>query len=231
MNGNQNWWLWLLGTLLLVGFLWTQVQSCQQNEWSDRTKNAMHGFTAEIDSSVIKAEMAFKAAQAKFDSAGLYFQASWKRLGKMINIRLDTFNMSLPELGIELKLLEWLQSKSSVIDKNTWFNFDRILFKSGSSTLNNISDEQLDNIARIMKAMPKVEFKIGGYTDNTGDPKANLELSRARAEAVRNALIERGIAESRLTAEGYGSEHPVADNNTEEGRELNRRVAIRVTKK
>lgn len=231
MNENRNWWLWLIGSLVLVGFLWTQVQSCQQKEWSDRTKNALHGFTAEIDSSVIKAEMAIKAANAKFDSAGLYFKAKWDKLGKNINIRLDTFTMSLPERGIELKLLEWLQSKSNAVDKKTWFNFDRILFQSGSANLNNISDEQLDNIVRIMKAMPKVEFKIGGYTDNTGDPKANLQLSQARAEAVMNALIERGINASRLTAEGYGAEHPVADNNTEEGRELNRRVAIRVTKK
>ena len=82
-----------------------------------------------------------------------------------------------------------------------------------------------------MKAIPIVEFKIGGYTDNTGDPEENKKLSQARAEAVMNALIEQGIDASRLTAEGYGSEFPVADNKTPEGREQNRRVAIRVTKK
>ncbi|MBK8956400.1 MAG: OmpA family protein [Saprospiraceae bacterium] len=231
MNENRNWWFWLIGTVVLIGFLWTQVQSCRDREWTDRTKNAMRGFTAAVDSSAIKAEMAIKAAYAKFDSAGLYFKARWDRLGKMINIRLDTFNLSLPEQGVELKLLEWLQSKSSIIDKNTWFNFDRILFQSGSATLNNISDEQIENIARIMKAMPKVEFKIGGYTDNVGDPQGNLELSKARADAVMQALIARGIDAARLSSEGYGQEHPVADNSSEAGRELNRRVAIRVERK
>jgi len=127
--------------------------------------------------------------------------------------------------------LDWIQSKTTKVDKTTWFNFDRILFQTASSNLNNVSSEQIGNIATIMKAIPIVEFKIGGYTDSTGDPAENKKLSQARAEAVMNALIEQGIDASRLTAEGYGSEFPVADNNTPEGREQNRRVAIRVTKK
>jgi K(+)-stimulated pyrophosphate-energized sodium pump len=73
--------------------------------------------------------------------------------------------------------------------------------------------------------------KIGGYTDNTGDAAANLELSRKRAEAVRNQLEEMGIDAKRISAEGYGAQHPIANNDTAEGRMQNRRIAIRVTAK
>jgi outer membrane protein OmpA-like peptidoglycan-associated protein len=73
--------------------------------------------------------------------------------------------------------------------------------------------------------------KIGGYTDNVGRAEANTQLSRARAESVRDALQRLGVDSSRVQAEGYGDQHPIADNNTSEGRANNRRVAILVTEK
>ena len=95
----------------------------------------------------------------------------------------------------------------------------------------NDSTEQLSNIAAILQGYPLVSLKIGGYTDNTGDPAANMRLSEMRADAVRDQLQGMGIDASRLAAEGYGDQHPVADNSTVEGRAQNRRVAIRVTSK
>jgi outer membrane protein OmpA-like peptidoglycan-associated protein len=74
-------------------------------------------------------------------------------------------------------------------------------------------------------------IKLGGYTDNTGDPQANLTLSQQRADTVMADLVKLGVDASRMKAEGYGQEHPVADNSTEEGRAKNRRIDIRVTGK
>jgi K(+)-stimulated pyrophosphate-energized sodium pump len=74
-----------------------------------------------------------------------------------------------------------------------------------------------------------VKVKIGAYTDNTGDSAANMALSQRRADTVRRQMISMGIPEDRLEAEGYGEQHPVADNSTEEGRARNRRVALRIT--
>lgn len=76
-----------------------------------------------------------------------------------------------------------------------------------------------------------MHVKIGGYTDNTGDPTTNKSLSEARAKNVMDALVSKGVDASRLDTEGYGDQHPVADNSTEEGRAQNRRIALRVTQK
>ena len=109
------------------------------------------------------------------------------------------------------------------------YEFDRITFQTDAATLRPQSREQLSNIAAILKAYPPVRLKIGGYTDNSGDAAANLRLSQARAETVMTELANMGVARSRLEAEGYGAQHPIADNATQEGRAKNRRVALSAT--
>jgi outer membrane protein OmpA-like peptidoglycan-associated protein len=89
----------------------------------------------------------------------------------------------------------------------------------------------LDTAAASLKALPAgYEIEVAGYTDDTGDPAANLALSLHRAEAVRNALVKAGAPAGALTAKGYGSVNPVATNDTEEGRFRNRRIEYHVTK-
>ncbi|MBO0934300.1 sodium-translocating pyrophosphatase [Fibrella aquatilis] len=132
--------------------------------------------------------------------------------------------------GVETSLVNFIKSDKPV-DKTTWFDFDRLTFETGSATLKPESQEQLTNVAEVLKAYPNVNVKIGGYTDNTGDAKKNMKLSGDRAASVLKELSGMGIASSRLEAEGYGQEHPVASNDTEEGRAQNRRISVRVTKK
>lgn len=143
----------------------------------------------------------------------------------------DGVTLNIPELGIERKLLAFIQDGGRPVDKTTWFTFDRLHFETGSAVLKPSSREQLANIAAILKAFPQVAIKIGGYTDNVGDPQANLKLSGDRAANTMQELVKLGIDPSRLESEGYGEEHPVADNATEEGRQQNRRIDVRVTKK
>jgi OOP family OmpA-OmpF porin len=153
-------------------------------------------------------------------------------LGDFFKTKLpDGVELNIPQFGIENKLLSFIQDTSKPVDDTTWFNFDRLLFDTGKATLEPSSDEQLNNIAEILKAYPNVHVKIGGYTDNTGDPAANKTLSEARAKNVMDALISKGVDASRLSSEGYGDQHPVGDNSTEEGRAQNRRIALRVTEK
>lgn len=137
------------------------------------------------------------------------------------------------ETGVENQLVAFLKDASKPVAKDTWFNFDRLAFPVGKAELDmTVSKTQLDNVVAILKAFPAAKLKIGGYTDNVGDAKANQKLSKARAEAVMAALVAAGADEKRLEAEGYGAEHPVcAANDTDECKAQNRRIALRVTAK
>jgi outer membrane protein OmpA-like peptidoglycan-associated protein len=139
--------------------------------------------------------------------------------------------LRIPKLGVENKLITYLEDSSRVVEPNTWFSFDRLEFETDSAVLRPSSREQLQNVAEILKAYPSVTAKIGGYTDNAGDAAYNMKLSADRATNTMNELVSLGIDRSRLEAEGYGESHPVADNATEEGRQRNRRIDINVTKK
>ena len=94
--------------------------------------------------------------------------------------------------------------------------------------------KQLNNTCEILKAYPEVKIKLGGYTDNSGDSTKNFRLSTARAKTVFEAMLNKGITKASFAAqpfEGYGPKHPVADNNTEEGRARNRRISLSVRAK
>ncbi len=133
--------------------------------------------------------------------------------------------------GVESKMLAFIADSNAAIDKNTWFDFDRLNFETGSTTLTADSKAQVDNIAAILKAFPEVKVKIGGYTDNVGSPDNNLKLSDNRAKAVMTELVGLGVAADRVEAEGYGEQHPVADNSTDDGRAKNRRTALSIRAK
>jgi len=133
--------------------------------------------------------------------------------------------------GVEMKIVNFINDPNAAIDKNIWFSFDRLSYETGSSNLTAESKAQIDNIVAILNAYPAVKIKIGGYTDNVGDPQANLDLSGIRATRVMEAIFAAGIAADRVEAEGYGDQYPIADNATEEGRAQNRRTAVSVRAK
>jgi outer membrane protein OmpA-like peptidoglycan-associated protein len=143
----------------------------------------------------------------------------------------NNVTLNVPQNGVEARLLAFIRDPSKGVEPATWFDFDRLLFNTDSATLRPESQEQLGNIAVILKAYPNDHIKIGGYTDNSGDPQRNLNLSQDRANGVMADLISLGISPDRLEAQGYGEQFPVADNSTEEGRAKNRRVSMRVTQK
>ena len=102
-----------------------------------------------------------------------------------------------------------------------------IHFATGSAAILPASEPVLAEIAAVLRDDPELELIIEGHTDDVGDVKSNLELSRRRADAVKRWLVDRGgIAEVRLTTAGYGSAKPVSDNGSEEGRASNRRVEL-----
>lgn len=205
-------------------------------EAGDAANDAANAAGAALDSAGNKIEGAVDAAGNKIEGAANAVaegtMQGLEALGKFFKRKLpDGFELNIPEKGVENKLITFIEDKTKVVDKTTWFSFDRLLFETGKSTLKPESQEQLKNIAAIMKAYPSVEIKLGGYTDNTGNADTNKKLSDARAKNVMAELVKLGVAAKRMAAEGYGQEHPVADNSTEAGRAQNRRIDVRVTKK
>lgn len=108
--------------------------------------------------------------------------------------------------------------------------YENLTFKTGSATITNTSFTFLDGIAEYMKGNPAFNLSIVGHTDNTGSDEYNQKLSEDRAEAVKSYLIKKGVGEISITSEGKGESEPIADNNTQEGRDKNRRVVFSVTK-
>ena len=100
-------------------------------------------------------------------------------------------------------------------------------FAFGTSELTDEAKRILDGVADILKRYPELKLEVAGHTDNIGDRQNNIRLSQARANAVKEYLVERGISPDRLVAKGYGPDQPIADNSTRAGRAANRRVELR----
>ncbi|HEX8575172.1 MAG TPA: DUF5723 family protein [Flavobacterium sp.] len=122
-----------------------------------------------------------------------------------------------------------VEIKIEVIKKINEFS-KTILFDTGKATIKAESFPSLDAIVAVLNEYNTANFKIEGHTDSTGKPASNLKLSKDRAAAVRKYLVDKGISESRLTSQGYGSKKPIATNKTLKGRNLNRRVEINLVK-
>jgi K(+)-stimulated pyrophosphate-energized sodium pump len=133
--------------------------------------------------------------------------------------------------GIEEAIIKFIESDETVASKENWFNFNNLNFATGIANIDANTMKEVVNISQILKAFPNVKVKVGGYTDNMGDAAANLKLSTERAASVKAALVGLGIEQTRIESEGYGTEHPIASNDTEEGRIQNRRIAISVREK
>lgn len=103
---------------------------------------------------------------------------------------------------------------------------NELLFDSAAATLKPGAQRALDNLAQFLRKYPDRDIAIEGFTDSTGSKDANQRLSERRAAAVKDALVTRGIESRRIDARGYGPAFPIASNDTEIGRQLNRRVEI-----
>ncbi|MGZ5274208.1 MAG: sodium/proton-translocating pyrophosphatase, partial [Kaistella sp.] len=124
--------------------------------------------------------------------------------------------------GIQLK-------DQKVLDPNKWYTIENLHFLSGSSDLKPGSEAQLTNLAEIMNAYPTLRVKLGGYTDDTGNPDSNMKLSNLRAQTAKLKLLEMGISGDRIEAEGYGPLFPICEaNDTDECKAQNRRIDVRV---
>jgi outer membrane protein OmpA-like peptidoglycan-associated protein len=101
-----------------------------------------------------------------------------------------------------------------------------VWFDTGSAALKPGAYTEIDRVAAILNRYPETSIRIEGHTDSSGSESFNQELSEKRAASVKNALLSKNVSETRLQTIGYGESKPVAGNDTEGGRQLNRRVEI-----
>lgn len=102
------------------------------------------------------------------------------------------------------------------------------LFAVGSANLNAGAFDEISRVSRVLNQYPDTNIQVAGHTDSTGSEEFNQTLSVNRAENVKNALIGQGVNPGRITTIGFGESAPVADNSSESGRQLNRRVVITI---
>jgi outer membrane protein OmpA-like peptidoglycan-associated protein len=103
-----------------------------------------------------------------------------------------------------------------------------MLFDSGSAALKSGAYQEINRVAQVLVQYPETRIRVAGHTDADGSEAFNQDLSVRRAENVRNALVAQGVAASRVNTIGFGETQPIADNNTEAGKQLNRRVVVTI---
>jgi len=125
----------------------------------------------------------------------------------------STYLINIPLRPIEVN--------ASIVLKNVFFDINKYDLKPESQI-------ELDRVVQLMKDNPGLKIQINGYTDNTGKPSDNIILSENRAKAVVLYLTLKGIDPKHLTFKGWGDLQPIADNNSEAGKALNRRIEMKV---
>jgi len=180
----------------------------------------------------------FKGAIEKAGGKVVYMNdTDWMRItGKIVKGGAETWVCVLPRdlgYGYTLYIVEQEVMKQEITSNIMMDSLNAtghialaITFDTGKATIKGESMPIIDQMVDLMQTNADLIVEIQGHTDNVGKPEANKKLSEDRANAVKNALVERGIAADRMSTAGYGDTKPVADNNTEEGRAQNRRVEL-----
>lgn len=217
---------WLIGGILLLGALFA-MRSCGgtgvdaiDNTVNAVTETAENAADATVDATKGAVDATKGAAEGAVDAVK----------GALSSITLpDGAKLDLPEGSLVDNFAKYLGSGSDDLTKV--FTFDRLVFETGSSKLKGESQTQLNNLAAVMKAYKDVEVKMIGNTDNTGNAAGNKALSLKRAQSVKAALVGAGIAGGRIETAGVGADNPIATNDTDEGKQQNRRIDLQITKK
>ena len=146
----------------------------------------------------------------------------------------QTYSLYIAQMGYETLEMQINSVGDSMnvqinpVKKGEVFIMKNMFFATNKTRILSISEQSLQDLFMYLERNPEVRIRIIGHTDNIGKDAANQKLSEGRAKAVRDDLIERGVAPERIQAEGRGESQPIDTNDTEEGRQNNRRVEIEI---
>ena len=169
---------------------------------------------AEADAAAVRAQAEQDALKAKEQAANADAERARQQASALRAQLLEQFN----------RILETRDTPRGLV-----VNMGDVLFDFGKYDLRPEAREKLARLSGIVLGHPGLNLAVEGYTDNVGTDEINMTLSQKRAEAVRSYLLEQGLADANVTAQGLGKSSPVADNSTPAGRQKNRRVEIVVS--
>lgn len=148
-----------------------------------------------------------------------------KMLNSQITIKTDImYDKSLSPTIIPMTPEECVTDINKILEK------EKIVFEPASTAIRGSSRLSIKKIAMVIKKCEHIKMEISGHTDSQGREEMNLNLSQLRADAVKSALLSRRVKVKNLISKGYGERFPIADNKTEEGREINRRIEFKLIK-
>jgi outer membrane protein OmpA-like peptidoglycan-associated protein len=165
------------------------------------------------------------------------------------NFRYETKTISVSRDGFTIQVKTWsntkifsiggawlaeakkLEIKKEEIKVGETFQLNNIYFEFNKFALLPASYPELDIVVKLLIENPGIEIELSGHTDNVGKQDYNVTLSQKRAESCKTYILSKGIDSKRITPKGYGMSRPIAPNETEIGREKNRRVEFTITKK
>jgi len=136
--------------------------------------------------------------------------------------KLDIHTYQLNDLEMNFRL--------QPVEVGTTVNLKDVLFEQGKTTMLPTSYPELDLVVSFLKTNPSVKIELAGHTDNRGIPSQNVKLSQARVEKVKEYLVSKGVEGKRISGKGYGGAKPIANNDDEDTRKLNRRVEFTIKK-
>jgi outer membrane protein OmpA-like peptidoglycan-associated protein len=195
----------------------------QQGEQALQQKRPM----SEVDHYAYLARRSAEAGEARVQEAQAKQQlaaAQSQREAILLQARAHETQIAKSQLAETQQQLADLQAKQT--ERGMVLTLGDVLFDTGQSALKPGATLTLDRLASFMTANPQTKVRIEGHTDSSGSRELNQTLSQQRADAVRAALISRGISADRVSAFGRGEDFPVATNSTSSGRQQNRRVEI-----
>ncbi len=136
-----------------------------------------------------------------------------------VRVVIDDMTEFDPQKQAQIELLGFKEGLASI-------DYSEVSFERGSASLSSQSTPALMQLVQVLRTYPQFRIRISGHTDNTGRAEVNLRISRQRASAVADFLIDNNINPNQVIAQGYGATRPIADNSTENGRAANRRIEI-----